>query len=139
MKSLRLVLASFVVLIVFGIGLGWHERGRRHATIMLDERAPEGARVRVEVINSTKTRGLARRATMFLRDRGFDVVGLGTTADPHDTTVVIDASGHPDWANRVARAFAPARVDARPDTSRYLDIVVVVGSTWRPPAQPLDP
>ena len=31
--------------------------------------APSAARVRVEIINATKTRGLARRATRLLRDR----------------------------------------------------------------------
>ena len=41
-------------------------------------RAPDGVRIRVQVLNATKTRGLARRATMLLRDRGFDVVEMGT-------------------------------------------------------------
>ena len=44
--------------------------------------------MRVQVINSTPIKGLARRATMYLRDRGFDVVGAGTTKDARDTTEV---------------------------------------------------
>ena len=56
-----------------------------------------------------------------------------------DTTLVLDLSGHPDWANRVAKLFAPARVEARTDSSRYLDIAVVLGATWRPPAEPFYP
>ena len=39
---------------------------------------PDGVRVRVQVLNGTKVRGLARRATMLLRDRGFDVVEMRT-------------------------------------------------------------
>jgi hypothetical protein len=106
---------------------------------LAEVRAPEGVRIRVQVLNATKTRGLARRATMLLRDRGFDVVENGTLPQPRDTTLVLDLSGHPDWANRIAQIFAPAKVTARPDSSRYLDIAVVIGSTWRPPSKPFYP
>jgi hypothetical protein len=102
-------------------------------------RAPEGVRIRVQVLNTTKTRGLARRATQLLRDRGFDVVDVGTVSPTVDTTVVLDLSGHPEWADAVAKVMAPARTRARRDSSRYLDVTVLVGSTWRPPAQPLYP
>jgi uncharacterized membrane protein len=102
-------------------------------------RAPRGVRVKVQVVNATRVRGLARRATHALRDRGFDVVEVSTTAEQRDSTLVLDRSGHPDWAGRAARAMGGARVDARPDTSRYLDLTVLVGRTWRPPAEALDP
>ena len=102
-------------------------------------RAPADTRIRVEVMNATKTRGLARRATAFLRDRGFDVVGTGTVSEARDSTLVLDRSGHPEWAELVARALGNARVESRPDSSRYLDVTVLLGRTWLPPAQPLDP
>jgi len=102
-------------------------------------RAPDGVRVRVQVLNTTKTRGLARRATRLLRDRGFDVVELGTVGPTVDTTVVLDLSGHPAWADAVAKVMAPAHTRARRDSSRYLDVTVLVGSSWRPPAEPFDP
>ena len=102
-------------------------------------RAPEGARVRVQVLNTTKTRGLARRATQLLRDRGFDVVDIGTTSPTIDTTIVLDLSGHPAWSEAAAKVMAPARTQARADSSRYLDVTVLIGSTWRPPAEPLYP
>ena len=96
-------------------------------------------RVRVQVLNATKTRGLARRATLYLRDQGFDVVDMGTTAAMRDTTLVLDRSNHPDWARTVATSLGTARVESRPDTSRYLDVTVLIGSSWRPPAQPFYP
>jgi hypothetical protein len=102
-------------------------------------RAPDGVRVRVQVLNGTKVRGLARRATMMLRDRGFDVLETGTVNASRDTTLVLDLSGHPDWAERVARLMAPARVERRSDSSRYLDIAIVLGSTWRPSPEPFYP
>ena len=103
------------------------------------ERAPENVRVRVQVLNGTTIHGLARRATSVLRDRGFDVVEVGTGTSGRDTTLVLDLSGHPDWAKRIARAMAPARIETRRDSSRYLDIAVVVGAAWRPPTEPLHP
>ena len=100
----------------------------------------EGApRVRVQVLNTTKTRGLARRAMLYLRDQGFDVVDVGTAGPTVDTTLVLDRSRHPDWARSVATSLGSARVEARPDTSRYLDVTVLIGSSWRPPAQPFYP
>jgi len=104
-----------------------------------DVHAPDGVRITVEVLNATRTRGLGRRATMYLRDHGFDVVSLGTTPETRDTTLVIDRSGHPDFAHLVARGLGGARVESRPDSSRYVDVSVLVGTGWRPPAQPFYP
>lgn len=101
--------------------------------------APAGQRVRVQVLNGTKTRGLARRATMVLRDHGFDVVETSTDVVARDTTIVYALSGHADWAATVAKLFSPARVVTRADSSRYLDIIISVGSTWRAPAGPFYP
>jgi hypothetical protein len=109
------------------------------ALIRRGPRAPAGQRIRVQILNTTTTRGLARRATRVLRDRGFDVVETGTTTPTVDTTLVLDRSGHPAWAAVVAATLQPARVLVRPDSSRYLDVTVLLGRTWRPPAEPLDP
>lgn len=103
-----------------------------------DARAPEGTRIKVEVLNATKTKGLARRATLYLRDRGFDVVGSGNVTEQRATTIVYDRSSHPDWARLVARAMH-APVAARPDSSRYLDVTVLLGADWRPPPLPFHP
>lgn len=142
-------LAGFLLLVLLVLGGGaWVLRARRGtaATILPTlgrqvelPHAPEGVRIRVQVLNTTKTRGLARRATLLLRDRGFDVVEMGTTGETRDTTLVLDRSGHPDWAAQVAKVMGTARAEARPDTSRYLDITVLIGSLWRPPAEPLYP
>lgn len=101
--------------------------------------APSGVRVRVQVLNATTTRGLAQRATALLRDKGFDVVEIGNAREPSDSTVVLDRTNHPEWARRVAAAMGGAQIITRPDTSRYLDITVLIGATWRPPAQPFHP
>ncbi|HEY7409019.1 MAG TPA: LytR C-terminal domain-containing protein [Gemmatimonadaceae bacterium] len=105
----------------------------------VDAEAPAGVRIRVEVLNATRVRGLARRATMHLRDRGFDVVTVGTSREARDSTVVLDRSGHPDWAALVAKALGGARVEQARDSSRYLDVTVLIGASWRPPAEPFYP
>jgi len=132
-----------IALIVAGLGIVMAMRSRLPGAPPppppAQVRAPDSARVRVQVLNGTKVRGLARRATLLLRDRGFDVVETGTINDARDTTLVLDVSGHPDWANRAAKLFPPSRVQARTDSSRYLDVVVVLGASWRPPAQPFYP
>lgn len=103
-----------------------------------DARAPAGTRIKVEVLNGTKTPGLARRATRYLRGRGFDVVGAGTNSEPRATTVVYDRSSHPEWARLVARALNAPVVNS-PDSSRYLDVTVILGGDWRPPPLPFNP
>ena len=102
-------------------------------------RVAPSARVRVQVVNTTSVRGLGRRAMLHLRDKGFDVVELGTSSGARDTTLVLDRSGHPDWARRVAAALGGAAVGSQPDSSRYLDITVLIGRSWRPPAKPFYP
>ena len=104
-----------------------------------DVNAPADTRVRVQVLNATTLRGLARRATRQLRDRGFDVLEIGTAPEQRDSTLVLDRSGHPEWAKRVADALGGARVESRPDSSRYLDVTVLLGRSWRAPAQPFYP
>ncbi len=116
------------------------QQAARAATIIPPElRAPDSVRIRVQVLNGTRTRGLARRAAMMLRDRGFDVVETGTSSDGGDSTTVIDLSGHPEWAKRMALIMGNATIQSKPDSSRYLDIAVILGTRWRPPAVPFYP
>jgi hypothetical protein len=104
-----------------------------------DVRAPANTRVRVEIINASRTRGMARRATRLLRDRGFDVVTFRNGDTTQDATVVLDRTNHAEWASLVGKALGGARVETLPDTSRYVDVTVVLGATWRPPPQPFSP
>ena len=143
MKKLLIATAAALLVIVLSAGAVVMHARRAPSPLLArvadQPRAPEGARIRVQVLNTTKTRGLARRATRLLRDRGFDVVEIGSVGPTIDTTVVLDLSGHPAWADAAAKIMAPARTRVRADSSRYLDITVLIGSTWRPPAETLYP
>ena len=143
MKVGRWILLAVVV---GGAGYyGWtrYERARSltpdaQAEAPVNAKAPPGTRIKVEVLNATKTKGLARRATLFLRDRGFDVVAIGTAREQREASLVIDRSKHPAWAQLIANAIG-ATVTSRPDSSRYVDATVLVGSSWSPPAKPFYP
>lgn len=103
-------------------------------------RAPTGFRVRVRVLNASGTRGLARRVTLELRDRGFDVVEYDTErGDPRSSTVIVVHTGHEEWAERLRRALGTGTLDARPDSLRFVDLTVYVGRDWKPSAEALRP
>lgn len=98
-------------------------------------RAPVvGERVRVEVLNGGGRDQMARAATEQLRDQGFDVVHYGNHRDCcRDSSVVIDRVGNLTWARSVADALGIREVRSEPDSNLYLDVSVVVGTTWDPP------
>ena len=108
-------------------------------TALADPHWANGHRITVEVLNATKVRGLARRAARTLRDRGFDVVSTGTNPDQFDSTKVLDRTGHRDWAVLAAQAMGGGAVLVRPDSSREVDLTVLIGASWRAPSQPFYP
>ncbi len=90
-------------------------------------------RVRVEVLNAGGREDMARLATDYLRDRGFDVVSYANAPDfGQDSTIVLDRAGRPQAAEAVARALGTDRVESRPDANLYLDVTVLLGSGWAP-------
>ncbi|MDE3054572.1 MAG: LytR C-terminal domain-containing protein [Gemmatimonadota bacterium] len=142
MKARGIAAIAVAALVVAGGFWYWRHRAREApppAARTPDVTAPADERVRVEVLNATATRGLARAATFVLRRAGFDVVLIGTAGRQQDSTVVLDRSGHPEWAARVARALGGARVETRPDSTFYVDVTVLLGRTWRSPPEPLRP
>ncbi len=108
-------------------------------TPLVEPRWAGGQRITVEVLNATKVRGLARRAARTLRDHGFDVVSTGTNPDQFDSTKVLDRTGHRDWAVLAAKAMGGGTVLVRPDSSREVDLTVLIGASWRAPSQPFYP
>jgi hypothetical protein len=146
-----LVALALVAIVATGASYWWKDRSHNPALVggimsafaaQNDTlaRAPSGVRVRVRVINTTKTDGLAKKATATLRDRGFDVVDYeGDSRNPRDSTLVLTHTGHADWSARVIRALGVGTMELRPDSSRYLDLTVMIGRDWKPPTQPFRP
>jgi hypothetical protein len=48
-------------------------------------------------------------------------------------------SGRTEWAELAARGLGGARIESRPDSSRYLDLTVLLGASWRPPPETFHP
>jgi hypothetical protein len=144
----RVLVASAFVLSAAGIGGWWvvaraSEPGSANLQAQIDpdtmRLVDAGVRVKVELLNASGQRGLARRAMHYFRERGFDVVSVGNATQKSDSSVVFDRTGHPEWAKHAVRALGAARTESRPDESRYLDLTIVLGATFRPPAQILYP
>jgi hypothetical protein len=137
LKRIAIVAVAAVALVVAAVL--WRDRGLEPpstVTVLV----PDDVRIKVEVLNASGQRGLARRATFALRDAGFDVVRFDNApGEPRDSTLVLSRSGKDDWAQLVARALGGARVEVRPDSTRYLDVTVLLGADWRPPAKPFHP
>lgn len=150
-----LIVAGIVALVLATIGvIGYRDStraappqraaGATHSApaaspTLADPKWVMGTRITVEVINATRVRGLARRAALTLRDNGFDVVSVGTNKEQFDSTQVLARTGHREWAERAAKAMGGGTVLMRPDSSRDVDLTVLVGATWRAPAQPFYP
>lgn len=114
-------------------------RAEAAARADIERIVPDSVRIKIEVLNATSIRGLARRGTFHLRDLGFDVVSSGNSSEQLDSTLVLVRSGRMDWGELAARGLGGARVEARPDTSRYLDLTILLGTSWRPPPQAFHP
>jgi hypothetical protein len=154
-KRVLLIAAGVLALIVVTAGVVRYRASTEDASVKQDggaklpagsstARLPEpkwatGTRITVEVLNATRVRGLARRAALTLRDQGFDVVSTGTNRDPFDSTQVLDRTGHREAAARAAIAMGGATVLVRPDSSRDVDLTVLIGASWRPPPHPFYP
>ncbi len=136
---LVLVLIALPAAIWAGVSRGDAGRLPRDVVAGPESRAPEGVRIRVEVLNASTVQGLARRATFHLRDRGFDVVESGNAPEKHDSTIVLDRSHNPEWARLVANAMGGAPVAEAADSTHYVDVTVLIGPAWRPPAKPFYP
>jgi LytR cell envelope-related transcriptional attenuator len=134
--ALTLTLAlvgAFVVSFVTGLGGG----AREAATASIERptlpaadpgRDPRG---RVEVFNATKKAGVARDATVRLRDAGFDVVNFANASIVPDSSRVIDRIGRPDIARAIASELGITRVITVLDSTLYVDASVILGVDWK--------
>ncbi len=88
----------------------------------------------VEVLNGTDTSGLARVGARALRKAGFDVVYLAT-APGIDSTTIVARRGDEAAAVRVRRALGTGRVKVEADSTRHVDVTVILGPDFRGPSE----
>ena len=139
---------AIVLIVAAGATAGWYQASHATEPPTLPQaavtdtlaRAPVGVRIRVRVLNTTTTRGLAKRATAVLRDFGYDVVDYDTEQKSRGApTRIISHTGHAEWAQRLRRAVGVGAIETRPDSLRYVDFTVLIGRDWKAPAQPFRP
>jgi hypothetical protein len=91
-------------------------------------------RVVVEVLNGTATSGLARVGARVLRKAGFDVVYLAT-APAVDSTTLLVRRGDDRVAERVRKALGAGKVRTMRDSTRHVDVTVILGPDFRGPPE----
>jgi hypothetical protein len=110
------------------LGTWWHARGGRAGPLAARAIPGAGDHIVVEVLNTTRTVGLARDATGVLRDAGIDVVYFGSdTGAALDTTEVLLRRGSANAAARVVSALGVGVTRPRPDSGRLVDVSVRLG------------
>lgn len=88
----------------------------------------------VEVLNGTDKSGLARVGARVLRKAGFDVVYLAT-APAADSTSVLVRRGEDEAGQRVRKALGAGTVKVVRDSTRHVDVTVILGPDFRGPPE----
>ena len=129
-----------IVMVVGGLGIG-----RLVPDEMGSETAPAGDavtaedaelpspenRTRVEVLNGSGVPGVAAEATERLRASGLDVVYFGNaTSFDVDSSIVLDRTEREGAAQVVSQTLGIVPVRVEPDTTRLVDLTVVLGLDW---------
>lgn len=143
------IILALILIIATGAGIAWWQQSptvggnAAVAGVSLSDssvRAPAGLRLQVRVVNATNTRALARRATLLLRDFGYDVVDTDTdTRRRRETTLIQVHKGNREVGERIRRVLGTGEIEVRADSLRYLDFTILLGSDWKPPTEPLRP
>jgi hypothetical protein len=100
------------------------------ATQDADLPSPED-RTRVEVLNGSGVPGVAAEATELLRASGLDVVYFGNAGSfDLDSSIVLDRTEREGAAEVVSRTLGINPMRVEPDTTRLVDLTVVLGLDW---------
>lgn len=96
----------------------------------------EQERLTAEVLNGSGKPGLARTATRVLRRGGVDVLFFGNSeAPPTDSTRLLVRQGDGSAARRAARLLGVGLPQRAPDSTRRVDVTIILGADWQPPAE----
>lgn len=94
---------------------------------------PESLSITVEVLNGTKTPGLATRARDLLQSYDLEVMAPNNADnDQYLNTVVLDRKGRLDDAKRVADIIRCTRIYSKPDSQldQAVDVTVILGKDF---------
>lgn len=98
-----------------------------------------GPAITVEVLNASGRIGDARVGTRLLRRAGIDVVYFGNAGENGlDSTRIIVRRGSAKVGERVRAALGQGLVEIQLDSSKLLDVSVLLGADFSPPGSRLD-
>lgn len=98
-----------------------------------------GPAITVEVLNASGRVGNARVGTRILREAGFDVVYFGNASERGlDSTRIIVRRGTAKVGERVRSVLGQGRVEVDLDSSKLLDVSVLLGADFAPSSSRLD-
>lgn len=102
-----------------------------------------GSAITVEVLNANGRSGDARVGTRLLRRQGIDVVFFGNAPPPPDagtldSTRIIVRRGSAKVGEQVRAALGLGKVEIDLDSSKLLDVSVLLGTDFVPPRSSLD-
>lgn len=93
-----------------------------------------GPAITVEVLNANGRAGDARVGTRVLREAGIDVVYFGNAPESGlDSTRIIVRRGAGKVGERVRAVLGQGRVEMQLDSSKLLDVSVLLGEDFAPP------
>lgn len=90
--------------------------------------------LQVEVLNGSGRSGAARTATRELRRGGLDVVFFGNAeGSSGGVTRLLVRRGDSTAARRAARVLGVGATEWAPDSTRHVDLTVILGTDYEPP------
>ncbi len=93
----------------------------------------EDLTVAIEVLNGTKTPGLAARTRRLFQDFYIDVISVGNADnDAYEATVVLDRKGRLENAKKVADIIKCSQIFSRPDplVDQAVEVTVILGKDF---------
>lgn len=98
-----------------------------------------GPAITVEVLNASGRSRDARLATRLLRHAGIDVVYFGNAGESGlDSTRIIVRRGSEQVGQRVRAVLRQGRIEIELDSTKLLDVSVLLGSDFPTPGSRLD-
>jgi hypothetical protein len=107
--------------------------GHRPAAAPTTAWTPLPHRVRVEVRNASNLSGAARTGRLLLQHAGLDVVQSGNADSAITANRILVRMGDTTGVGRIVEALGGADVVTEPDSSRLVDLTVILGRNFAPP------
>ena len=89
--------------------------------------------IQLNILNSTKTSGIADKVRTYMRNLGFDVVEIGNYTENKKLSIVIDRVGDRQSALLTAKAvgIGDSLVFTKIDSSLFLKSTIILGEDYK--------